>query len=176
MRKDAPGYSLVETAAVAAVVAITCGLALPSLQEALRRQRLATAMHLVTAQLAQARSTAITRRMPVTLCPSRGDGRCAAGTDWSGDWLLFLDPARTGQPASEANVLRNIRQPFHPDVRVVSSTGRHRVRYQPDGRNSGTNLTLRVCVGGQLRGEVVVNNAGRTRSQRLERPQPCPES
>jgi len=130
MRKDAPGYSLVETAAVAAVVAIACGLALPSFKEALRRHRVATAMHLVSAQLAQARSTAVARGVPVTLCPSRGDGRCSGGTDWSAGWVLYLDPDRSDQPRSQAAVLRDVRRPLPRDVRVVASAGRVRVRYQ----------------------------------------------
>lgn len=174
MRKDAPGYSLVETAAVAAVVAIACGLALPSFKEALRRHRVATAMHLVSAQLAQARNTAVARGVPVTLCPSRGDGRCSGGTDWSAGWVLYLDPDRSDQPRSQAAVLRDVRRPLPRDVRVMASAGRVRVRYQPDGRSGGTNLTLRVCAGGELRGEVIVSNVGRVRTRRPAAPEPCP--
>ena len=175
MRKDAPGFSLVESAAVVAVVAIACGLALPSLQGALQRQRVATAMHLVSAQLAQARNTAITRRTPVTLCPSRGDARCLGGSDWSAGWLLYRDPARADQPGAAADVLLDVRRPLHPSIRVVSSAGRRHVRYQPDGRSGGSNLTLHVCADGMLRGEVIVNNAGRARTQRPAAPEACPD-
>lgn len=177
MRKDAPGpdqgFSLVELLAVLAVSAILLGLALPGFQDTLRQQRTATAMHQVTAQLAQARNTAITRRTPVTVCPSLGDGRCRAEPDWSSGWLLYLDPARSDQPLDPGDILHNVHRPVHESVQVLSSAGRLRVRYQPDGRSGGNNLTLRVCAGERLGGEVIVNNVGRARTRRPVAETPC---
>ncbi|KAF1686163.1 pilus assembly protein [Pseudoxanthomonas broegbernensis] len=166
MRKDAPGFTLIECLTVIAVVALLYGLALPGFQEALRRQHIATAMHLVSAQLAQARNTAITQRVPVTLCPSRGDGRCRDDPDWSAGWLLYRDPRRGNQPLAAADILRDVRQPLPGSVQVRSSAGRQRVRYQPDGRSGGSNLTLQVCHGPVLGGEIIVNNVGRVRTRR----------
>ena len=178
MRKDAPGpgqgFSLAELLAVLAVSAILLGLTLPGFQDTLRRQRTATAMHQVTAHLAQARNTAITRRAPVTVCPSLGDGRCRAEPDWSSGWLLYLDPTRSDQPQDPNNVLRDVRQPVHESVQVLASAGRLRVRYQPDGRSGGSNLTLRICTGGHLGGEIIVNNVGRARTRRPAAETPCP--
>lgn len=178
MRKDAPGraagFSLMESMIVLAVVAILAGLALPGLQDLLRRQRTAAALHLLSTELALARNTAITRRTPVTLCPSRGDGRCRGDPDWSSGWLLYRDPQRATQPASAADILQDVRQPVHPSIRIQSTSGRLRVRYQPGGFSGGSNLTLRVCADTQLRGEVIVNNAGRPRTHRHGDGVPCP--
>lgn len=176
MRKDAPGFTLTECLVAVAAVALLLGLALPDFQELLRRQRAATAMHLLSTQLVQARSTAITRRVPVTLCPSRGDGRCHDSPDWSSGWLLYRDPKRDTQPRSAQDILRDVQQPLHESVQVRSSAGRLRVRYQPDGRSSGSNLTLRVCQGARLGGEIVVNNAGRVRTRRPSAGALCPEA
>jgi type IV fimbrial biogenesis protein FimT len=176
MRKDAPGptgFTLVETMASLAVLAILLGLALPGFRGTLERQRAASAMHLVSTQLAQARNTAITRRSPVTVCPSGGDGRCLAESDWSAGWLLYLDPGRNHQPASPDRVLRDVRRPVHESVQVLASSGRLRLRYQPDGRSGGSNLTLRVCSAGRLYGEVIVNNVGRVRTRRAEAAASC---
>ena len=177
MRKDAPGLatgvSLVELSIVLAVLAILAGLALPGFQDLLQRQRTAAALHLLSGQLAQARNTAITRRMPVTVCPSLGDGRCRAEPDWSAGWLVYHDPARTSQPRSADHVLRDTRQPLHHSIRIQGSVGRPRVRYQPDGRSGGSNLTLRVCSRQVQHAELVVNNAGRVRTRRLDSI-PCP--
>ena len=112
MRKDAPGttrgLSLVELLASLSILAVLLGLALPGFQDVLRRQRTTAALHLLTVQLAQARNTAITRRTPVTLCPSRGDARCLGGSDWSAGWLLYRDPARADQPGAAADVLLDV--------------------------------------------------------------------
>ena len=174
MRKDAPGFTLVECLAALAVAATLCGLALPAMHDTLRRQRTATALHLVSAQLAQARMTAIMQRRPVTVCPSVGDGKCLGTPDWSGGWLLYRDPGRRPQPDSGADILRDVRAPFAPQVRVFSSPGRLRIRYQPDGRSAGSNITLRVCNSGQLVGELTVNNVGRSRTRRISGNVPCP--
>ena len=169
-----PGFTLVETMASLAVLAIILGLALPGFRGTLERHRVASAMHLVSAQLAQARNTAITRRSPVSVCPSRGDGRCLGLADWSGGWLVYLDPERTDQPAGVERVLRDVRHPVHESIQISATDGRQLLRYQPDGRSGGHNLTLRVCSAGRLHGEVIVNNVGRTRTRSYRSDAPCP--
>lgn len=178
MRKDAPGhhsgFSLVELSITMSVLAILLGLALPGFRETMQRQRAASAMHLLGAQLAQARNTAITARVPVTVCPSRGGGRCLGEPDWSAGWLLYRDPARSDQPRRPEDILRDIRQPVHDSVQVLASAGRLRLRYQPDGRSGGSNLTLRICSPAGLQGEVIVNNVGRVRTRQAATGAACP--
>lgn len=177
MRKDAPGraagFSLLESMIVLAVVAILAGLALPGFQDTLRRQRATTTMHLLATQLAQVRNTAITRQTPVTVCPSLGNGRCRAEPDWSAGWLAYHDPLRSDQPRSPADILREEHRPADGPVKVLGTAGRLRVRYQPSGRSGGNNVTLRICVGSTLHGEVIVNNVGRARTRRVPPDAPC---
>lgn len=172
MRKDAPGrapgFSLIELLTTLAVAAILLGLALPGFRETLQRQRAASTTHALATQLAQVRNTAISRRMPVTVCPSLGDGRCRAEPDWSAGWLAYHDPLRSDQPRSPADILREEHRPADGPVRILGTAGRLRVRYQPSGRSGGTNLTLRVCTGMELRGEIIVNNVGRARTRRAQ--------
>ncbi len=130
-------------------------------------------MHLVSTQLAHTRNTAITRRMPVTVCPSRGGGRCLDEPDWSAGWLVYLDPGRDGQPTGPDRVLREVRHPVHETVQLRANSGRLLLRYQPDGRSGGHNLTLRACSTGRLYGEVIVNNTGRVRTRRPEAATSC---
>ena len=110
----------------------------------------------------------------MTVCPSLGDGRCRAEPDWSAGWLVYRDVRRRDQPQSSGDILYEARRPLHGSVQARASVGRVRVRYQPDGRSGGNNLTIRVCVGALAGGEVIVNNVGRVRSKRSPAGTPCP--
>lgn len=167
------GFTLIELLVTTSIIAITLALAIPSLTSLLQRQRLATAMHSITSQFAIARSTAVTRRVPVSVCPSLDGERCRMDSDWTSGWIMYLDPGRTIQPSSTARILVRENAQAGGDIRLVSSAGRRAIRFLPDGRSAGTNLTIRVCSAGIIRGEVIVNNSGRTRSSRQKKGQPC---
>ncbi|MFC4727900.1 GspH/FimT family pseudopilin [Coralloluteibacterium thermophilus] len=174
-RTHSRGLTLIELLTVLAVVAAIAGLGLPALRDVGDRARASNALHHLSATLASARTTAIHRRQPVTVCPAGPDGRCRNDPTWSGGWLIYLDPGRRDQPASEADVLRRI----DGDRRIALATtaGRLRVRFQPDGRSGGSNLSIRLCSTGpraRLLGRVVVSNSGRTRSERPAGTEPCP--
>ena len=85
---------------------------------------------------------------------------------------------RPGQGADKARmdeILRVDLEPTSRHLRVVSTVGRQQLRYLPDGRSAGTNLTISICnKGGELLGKVIVNNMGRPRSERPKRPAACP--
>ena len=89
--------------------------------------------------------------------------------------MLFLDRDGNQRPDADGDILRRDLAPPSQHLRVVGTPGRPRLRYLPDGRSAGTNLTLSICSqDGRLLGSVIVNNAGRPRSERPKRPQPCP--
>lgn len=160
------GFTLLEMAITLAIVSLGAALALPSFTRAVAHQRASTAMFLISTQLASARSTAVTRRMPVSLCPSRGDASCSLEPDWSLGWLMYMDPARHGQPTRPADILRDQRVSSSGKLRILSSSGRRAIRFQADGKSGGSNITLSVCSDGKLFGKVIVNNLGRARSER----------
>ena len=167
------GFTLLELVTTLAVMAILAGIALPAFRSMLERQRVTAALYLLTTQFALARSTAITRSEVVSVCPARGDGRCREDGDWSDGWILYRDPGRDGQPNTPGDILHEERRARLGTLVLRSSSGRPQLRYLPDGRSAGSNLRVRVCLHGQLQGEVVVNNAGRPRTARAAGTQPC---
>lgn len=172
MRAPAKGLTLIELLTAVAVLAVLATLGLPALQDAAQRWRGAAALHHLSGSFALARSAAVARGHPVSVCPATPEGRCGGGRDWSGGWLVYADRARRDQPAGPEDVLRRHRG--EAGIAVHTSAGRQRVRFQPDGRAGGSNLSLHVCADGALLGQIVVNNGGRARSQRPAGPTPCP--
>lgn len=167
------GTTLVELAIALAVMALLLAMGMPSYQDLRKRQQVDATLHLLTSHLATARVTAITQNVPVIVCPSAGDGRCSADSDWSANWLMFRDPDGNRQPDDDLDIYRNEQAPQKPGLRIFSTVGRPHVRYQPSGMSYGSNLTIRVCYDDLLVGSVVVNNSGRARSHRPTANRPC---
>ena len=99
---------------------------------------------------------------------------CRGDADWSHGWIVFADPDGNRKPDVDSDLLRVSDPPSGAGRTLRLGATRNFVRYQRDGRSAGTNLTVRVCRGGTLNGEVVVNNLGRVRSVRPLTPRPCP--
>lgn len=172
--RGAGGVTLVELVATMAVLAVLVTVAAPSFAAMLRRAAAANAFHQLTAALAAARIAAVSRGHPVTVCPSHDAIVCRKDLDWSEGWIVYLDPDRTEQPSAGTVLQAVTSAPRHVDIRATA--GRHRVRYQASGMSGGNNTTLRLCSQHErhLLGAVIVNNAGRPRSQREDAPTPCP--
>lgn len=173
-RKDA-GFTLIEAVVALAVATILVATAIPSFGGLAERQRASNAMSSLTTQMAQARMAAITYRRPAILCPSADGLACHPGGDWSMGWMLFLDRNDDRRPDAADDILRMDLTPRSRHLRLPGTRGRPHMRYLPDGRSAGTNLTIHVCNRhGQRLGAVIVNNAGRARTERPKQPTQCP--
>ena len=175
MRRRDAGFTLIELTITTAVLAICAGVALPSFAGFMEHQRTSAATSSLMSHMGLARMAAISRNQRAVLCPSSDGASCEAGTDWSQGWMLFLDEDGNRKPDGSDEILRVDLEPTSRHLRVVSTVGRQQLRYLPDGRSAGTNLTISICnKGGELLGKVIVNNMGRPRSERPKRPAACP--
>lgn len=167
------GFTLIEAIMVMMIASLWLVIGIPSYQALMESQRVSSAMHLLSAHMASARSTAITYRIPTVVCPSDRAGGCRSDGDWSHGWLMFFDSDGNRRPDSPHDVLRQENAPIHPSLRIVSSSGRPQLRYLPDGRSAGSNLSVRLCRDDRLLGRVVVNNLGRVRTEKPSRSSSC---
>jgi type IV fimbrial biogenesis protein FimT len=172
MRRTAHGFTLIELLTTLAVLAILAGLGTPAFRAIIARSKASAATADLTASLAAARISAITRG-GTTVCPSVDGSRCSDGSDWSQGWIAFRGQSRNMGPETEVDRIE-VHGPLPQGVRVVASAGRTRIRYLPTGWASGTNVTLSICVGAERLGKVVMNNAGRVRTERDAAP--CPST
>lgn len=162
------GYTAVELLFTVAIAGIVLALAVPNFRNFVLNNRAAEEANALVGALAVARSEAVTRGIPVSVCSSEDNATCIidGGLDWSTGWIVFTDAnAPTGQVddgAQPDTVLRAL-----PGLRDGSSlTGDARfVAYGASGfltTAAGVNFDLDIdeCTGNHNRA-ISVNLQGR---------------
>lgn len=124
------GFTLVELLVTVAIVGTLSAMAMPSLRDLVRNQRIKTAASDVYASLVYARSESIKRGQFVSLCASTDGAACAGATDWATGWIVFVDPDGDGAPAAAADIVKK-----QDAFAAVTLTGTlSGLSYQRDGR------------------------------------------
>ncbi|MBB4125317.1 type IV fimbrial biogenesis protein FimT [Xanthomonas translucens] len=164
---------MLQLAIVMAMICVLTVIGIPAFQDLIMRQRLSVTSYRLSSQLALARSSAISYGVPISVCPSSGDGKCRVDNDWSHGWMVYRDLDREPQPTDPSSILGLETAPAAASMTVISNSGRRAVRFLPDGRSPGSNLSIRICEKGRLLAEVIVNNAGRTRLAKAAASQAC---
>ena len=167
MHETPSGFTLPEAVTVLAVAGVLLALALPSFMQVKHQMQARATSHQLSTSLASARQTAVMRNTSVAVCPASAAGICREDGIWDEGWLVFHDRERLGRPALPADILQHVVP--GSGLRVRSGQARSQVRFLPDGRSSGSNLTIRVCSGHRkVEGRsIIVSNAGRPRAEGL---------
>lgn len=100
------GFTLVELLFAVAVMAIVIGVAVPSFQNVVRNMRLTASTNDIVASLQLARSEALKRRAPVTVCTSTDAAFCA-DADWNNGWIVFADDNGDGTRQAAEDLLQS---------------------------------------------------------------------
>jgi len=127
MRRER-GFTLGEILTTMAIAAIVMAAALPGIRNGLGDQRRAAAVNELVATLQLARSTAITRNLPVSICPSE-DGAHCADVGWDRGWIAFVDRGDR-QPDGELLAAGD----GDPALRIRSDEFARFLRFWPDGQ------------------------------------------
>lgn len=156
------GVTLIEQIMVLAITAVLAGLAIPPLRNLMNRNVLQVAQTDFIAGLQHARQTAVISGKRTLFCPSRDGASCSNDTRWDNGWLLGHDSNADDQPD---NMPLYTGPGYAGKLIVKSSSGRHLVRFRPDGSASGSNLTLVFCQPNDSAHalSVFVSNSGRIR-------------
>ncbi len=125
-RRASAGFTLVELAIVVAIVAILFRVATPGLSRTMAARALAAQSSEFMAALRFARSEALKRGMPVTVCASVAGGSLACqgprAADWRSGWIVFADHDRRGVLDPADPVLR-VQQPLLRSGGVAGTRG-----------------------------------------------------
>lgn len=91
------GFTLVEIMITLAVAAILAAMAVPAMQQVMAARATDSAAEDLVASLRLARSEALKRGYPVSVCASVDGASCAgSNVQWKAGWLVFTDDNRDG--------------------------------------------------------------------------------
>jgi type IV fimbrial biogenesis protein FimT len=91
MKRTQTAFTLMELMVSLTVLGILLGLAVPTFRDFTRNNRTAALHNDLTTAFTLARSEALKRSMPVSICASTDGTACATDDDWSAGWIVFTD-------------------------------------------------------------------------------------
>jgi type IV fimbrial biogenesis protein FimT len=126
------GFSMVELLMTLLLIAILAAIAYPSYRSFMQNTRATAVTNEFMSALAYARSEALKRGLPVTVCPASDTNLtdCGNSGSWSNGWIVFVDPDADGAIGNSADRLKT-----HDQLQggsVVTST-QARVTYNRSG-------------------------------------------
>lgn len=104
------GFTLVELMVTVSVLGILLAVAIPGMQAFVVRNRLAATNNDLMTALNIARSEAIKRATPVSVCKTNDNGTTCAGT-WSDGWMVFVN-TDNDSPAVKDNAAETLLRVF----------------------------------------------------------------
>lgn len=160
------GFTLIELIVATTILVIVLALGTPSFYRSLADVRRSSAVDDLVTALSSSRSTAITRRLPVTICRSLDGGSCAGGGSWQSGWISFVDENANGNIDKDEAILRR-HGPLTGDTTVFGNTHvSKRVTFRISGATAN-NGRFAVCDRRGLDDDariVVISVAGRIRA------------
>ena len=150
------GFTLIELMVTIAILAIVLGLAVPGLQDFVRRNRLAAATNNMVSSLALARSEAVRRATQVTV----------ASADWDAGWQVFVDTGTVGDPSDAGDTVLRVFQPNASGAAAITPDANFSsyISYLPSGVSVGNGGAgsgdFELCIEGNAR-VISINNTGR---------------
>ena len=85
------GFTLIELMVVVGIVGVIMLIAAPAYTTLIERTQLKSYANELVASFYVARSEAIKRNSPMTLCVSTDGATCTGGGDWEEGWIVFDD-------------------------------------------------------------------------------------
>lgn len=174
------GFTILELIIAIALLAILLGTALPSFLTSLQNNRMAANSNNLLTAMQLARSEALKRKRPVSVCASdTSAGTPTCGNDWSQGWMVLVDASAVGSASAsysnfDNDVLR-LWQGLTGGATIGGGDAPDFVRYLPNGQidldedDSPPEFELRIpdCRGNNAR-DLSISRTGRAGAIRVE--------
>jgi len=179
------GFTLVELMVALAIAVILLMVAVPNLNDAAPRGKLAAQANAFLATLNLARSEAIKRNGRVVVCKSADGVACTDDGGWDQGWIVFHDPDNdVVRDGTEAIIERH--QPLANGFSLTGNgTVANYISFHPSGAamtpgGAFQAATLTLCrfapTVSSAERQIILSAAGRARVQTIEGVASCPPS
>ncbi len=177
------GFTLIELIMTIAIASIVITVGVPSFRQTIQVNHRASQINQLLHSLNVARSEAVTRGRPVSMCKSDDGSTCGgSGVKWEQGWITFLDDDMDADPAESTDgngsldtdeEILGVAPALATDYSLRSSEFASVLTYHPAGHitdsfNRKTSGSFVICHNNDLQdsGAVFINIAGRARAGR----------
>jgi type IV fimbrial biogenesis protein FimT len=138
------GWTLVELMIALAIAGILVSWAGSAATGAIQAARCFEAHAALLRSLNGAQLAAGLRERDVRICPSADGASCTGDYRWERGWVTYVD-ANDNNRLDPADIVLERQGALAPGVRVITSTGRRSLEFQPSAGNGGSNATFTFC-------------------------------
>ena len=161
------GFTLIELLVTLSVASILLTMAVPSFQVFVQDSLLLTQSNSFSSAMMLAKSEAVKRSSPATICSSTNGTSCNGGAVWSNGWLVFADA--DGDGVVDANEIIQVGAPLTGGNTLTFAAfgDPSRVIYAASGFALASNGTFSLCDsrGAAMSRRIILNNQGRLRTE-----------
>jgi prepilin-type N-terminal cleavage/methylation domain len=165
MQKHESAFTLIELMVTIAVAAVVLTLGVPSFARVIERNQLSAYTNQLVSSMHFARSEAVRRNQPITICHSENGSSCG-GSGYEEGWLVFVDENNNDDHDSGDELIRvNEGLPSNYTMRTATLSP---FSYSAKGRANNGRVVL--CKDNQLvkARAIFISNGGRTRLAPLD--------
>lgn len=167
------GFTLLELMTTITVLAVLLGIGVPAFTSVIRNNQITAQTNELVAALNIARSEALKRGLPVSICVSNTtqDACVDDAADWNSGWIAFSDPTNPGALDSEEDIIQ-VWPAVGNGLNLVLGSGSASIRYLPSGASdAASTLTFDLskpgCTGNNAR-QIEITRTGRIGSKKTE--------
>ena len=171
------GFTLIELIVTISIVSILASIAIPSFTGMIKSNRISAGTNELVSALFLARSEALKRSNPVSICTSIDQATCSGGTDFAKGWVIFLDCDDDGVMDLGANSVAcdsdGVTDDREEIIRVhdelsglnIKAGAKQFMTYTFAGRSEAFSFEVKAKGEAAVKKTIILNRTGRVRTQ-----------